>query len=217
MIAYYLSTHIYHHTYVIIKHFSSAFSASSASSAFSASSASKFKNSRRGKIIPKDELKNFPEEKNVPGENVYIQFKKTDDFWAKNGPLSLIPSWLLGRGLIYTMVSFDGNIDRCLKRSISTALLDHNSRSYHNLILARRRSSPGRMSSFAASSSGIHRAVLTRPNVSSRQRLRQATEASLPSSGRSTRPIITKVQRGIPQSSVRSLDGSTSIVVKAPP
>ena len=71
MIAYYLSTHIYHHTYVIIKHFSSA---------FSASSASKFKNSRRGKIIPKDELKNFPEEKNVPGENVYIQFKKTDDF-----------------------------------------------------------------------------------------------------------------------------------------
>ena len=114
------------------------------------------------------------------------------------------------------MVSFDGNIDRCLKRSISTALLDHNSRSYHNLILARRRSSPGRMSSFAASSSGIHRAVLTRPNVSSRQRLRQATEASLPSSGRSTRPIITKVQRGIPQSSVRSLDGSTCIVVKAP-
>ena len=61
------------------------------------------------------------------------------------------------------------------------------------------------MSSFAASSSGIHRAVLTRPNVSSRQRLRQATEASLPSSGRSTRPIITKVQRGIPQSSVTEL------------
>ena len=65
--------------------------------------------------------------------------------------------------------------------------------------------SPGRMSSFAASSSGIHRAVLIRPNVSYRQRLRQATEAALPSSGRSTRPIITTVQRSIPQSSVRSL------------